>query len=103
MLKGRHAEARQNLLKLHTPAEAEIEIVQIQAQMDIDKTLNSSWWTIATKPSYRKRALLALGTTAGLQFSGILVINNYGPTVRFASTRRKKQLTQMADLCRTWI
>jgi len=95
MLNGRHEEARQNLLKLHTPEEAEIEIVQIQAQMDIDKTLNSSWWTIATKPSYRKRALLAIGTTAGIQFSGILVINNYGPTVRFVSTRMRKRLTQL--------
>ena len=94
MLKGRYEEAQRNLLKLHTPEEAAIETAQIRAQMEVDKTLKSSWWTIATKPSYRKRALLAMGTTAGIQFSGILVINNYGPTVRSVYTRIKKELTE---------
>ncbi|MCJ1366035.1 hypothetical protein MMC16_005160 [Acarospora aff. strigata] len=33
------------------------------------------------KPSYRKRTLLAVATTCSIQFSGILVINNYGTTI----------------------
>lgn len=81
MIKGRYDEAKRNLLKLHTPEEAAIEIVQIQAQMEIDKTLRSSYWAMFSKPSYRKRTLIGMATTASIQFSGILVINNYGPTI----------------------
>jgi hypothetical protein len=33
------------------------------------------------KPSYRRRAWLAIGTTGIIQCSGVLVINNYGPTL----------------------
>jgi hypothetical protein len=72
MINGRYEEARRNLLKLHTPEEAAIEIVQIQAQMEIDRTLRSSYWAMFTKPSYRKRTLIGMATTASIQFSGIL-------------------------------
>jgi hypothetical protein len=95
----RYEEARDNLLKLHTLEEATIEIAQIQGQMRIDRTLDSSYLNMFKKPSYRKRSLLAIGTTCAIQFSGILVINSwyslhalditytdftidYGPTVR---------------------
>jgi len=47
----------------------------------IYRTLGSSWVHLFKKPSYRKRAFLALGTTAIIQCSGVLVINNYGPTL----------------------
>ena len=36
---------------------------------------------ILQKPSLRKRALLTVGTTGFIQCSGILVINNYGPSL----------------------
>jgi len=57
------------------------EYYQIQRQVVIDRTLGSSWVHIWKKPSYRKRALLAIGTTGIIQCSGVLVINNYGPTL----------------------
>lgn len=78
MMHDKHEEAARNLRRLHTPEEAEEELQQISTQMAIDRTLPSSYWAMIRKPSYRKRTLLCLGTTCGIQFSGILVINNYG-------------------------
>ena len=72
----RYEEARDNLLILHTSEEANIEIAQIQGQMQIDKTLNSSYLNMFKKPSYRKRSFLAIGTTCAIQCSGALVINS---------------------------
>jgi hypothetical protein len=40
------------------PEEAAIEIAQIRAQMQIDRTLPKSYWAMFAKPSYRKRSLL---------------------------------------------
>lgn len=76
MIKDRYEEAEKVLQKLHTPEEAIIEKNQIRNQMLIDRTLPSSYIDMFKKPSYRKRSLLAIGTTCGIQFSGILVINS---------------------------
>lgn len=81
LMNERFEEAEANLKRLHTPEEAASELTQISNQMQIDRTLPSSYWAMLKKPSYRKRTLLCLGTTCGIQFSGILVINNYGPTL----------------------
>lgn len=70
MIKGRHNEARRNLLKLHTPEGAAIEIMWIQAEMEIVRTLKSSYWAMFAKLSYRKRTLIGMATTASIQFSG---------------------------------
>ncbi|OQV04830.1 hypothetical protein CLAIMM_09654 [Cladophialophora immunda] len=84
---GRDAEAERTLLKLHADPKdpsntvAKAEYYQIRKQLEIDRTLGQSWAYIAKKPSYRKRALLALLTTAITQASGALVINNYGPSL----------------------
>lgn len=72
LMHDRHEEAAANLKRLHTPHEAEIELQQIAAQMQIDRTLPSSYWIMLKKPSYRKRTLLCIGVTCGIQFSGIL-------------------------------
>lgn len=83
-LQNRGEEARQILLKLHSNKNdpnhdgAEAEYYQINKQIEIDRTLGSSWKILFTKPSYRKRAFLAIGTTGIIQCSGVLVINNYG-------------------------
>ncbi|KAK5710892.1 hypothetical protein LTR17_018642 [Elasticomyces elasticus] len=82
-LQGRDAEAEQILIKLHADARdpdnivAAAEFYQIRKQMEIDRTLGSSWMHIIKKPSYRKRAFLALGTCGIVQFSGVLVINTW--------------------------
>lgn len=75
-------EARAILDRLHSdPSDpdneyARSEFYQIQKQIAIDKALGSSWMTMFRKPSYRKRALLAMGTTFFIQCSGVLVINS---------------------------
>jgi hypothetical protein len=87
VMQGRDAEAEAVLLKLHAdPSDpnndaAKAEFYQIQKQIAIDRTLGNSWMHIIKKPSYRKRALLAIGTTGIVQCSGVLVINNYGPSL----------------------
>lgn len=73
-MQDRHEQARKVLSRLHPPAEAAIEFVQIDAQMRIDKTLPSSYRDMVMRPSYRKRLLLGCGCMAMTQFSGILVI-----------------------------
>ena len=109
-MKDRTEEAEAILLKLHAdPSDpnndfARAEFYQIQKQIAIDRTLGSSWLNMIRKPSYRKRALLTLGTTGIVQVcripqsrwlsafligktadvaqcSGVLVINNYGPSL----------------------
>lgn len=86
-MQDRTEEARIVLDRLHSdPSDPEneyarSEFYQIQKQITIDRTLDSSWITMFKRPSYRKRAFIAMGTTFFIQCSGVLVINNYGPTL----------------------
>jgi MFS family permease len=75
LINDRPEEADRVLRKLHTPEEAKVEFFQIQKQMEVDRRLPSSYVSMFTKPSYRKRTLIAIATTCSVQFSGILVIN----------------------------
>ena len=73
----RIADAERILLKLHEPEEAVIELQQIKDQVTLEKGLKSDWYSMLwKKPSYRKRSAIGFGTTAFIQFSGILVINS---------------------------
>ena len=78
---GKHEEARRILNRLHASDEAAIEYSQIDAQIRLDKHLPNSWMSMITKPSYRKRTLYAIGLACGIQFTGVLVINNYGSVI----------------------
>lgn len=86
-MQDRHDEAKAVLERLHaSPTDREHlyarrEFHQIQKQIAIDRLLPTSWAQIFKKPSYRKRAILAVSTTGIIQCSGVLVINNYGPTL----------------------
>ncbi|RAH54477.1 sugar transporter family protein [Aspergillus piperis CBS 112811] len=60
---------------------AQEEFNQIQSQLSYEATLPSSWKSIATVPHYRKRAWIGFLTMFAGQFTGTLVINNYGPTL----------------------
>jgi len=81
-MKSRFEEAERILLQLHACSSdsnndaARAEFYQIRKQIEIDQKLGSSWAHLFRKPSYRKRALLAMGTTAAVQTSGVLVINS---------------------------
>lgn len=97
MMQDRASEAKEILLRLHLdPTDpnndaAHAEFYQIQKQIAIDKTLGNTWWHILKKPSYRKRALIGCGITVMTPFSGIYVINVYGPTLyrllQFSTTK----------------
>lgn len=80
-IRGRGDEAETVLRRLHTPAEAAVELIQIRRQMEIERELPNSYWAIITTPSYRKRALMAAGTTLSVQLAAPLMMNNYGPTL----------------------
>jgi MFS family permease len=87
LTQGRVEEAKKILDRLHSdPTDpdntfARAEFYQIQKQVVIDKTLDSSWIHMFKKPSYRKRCFLCLGTTFTVSCSGVLVINsNSTPT-----------------------
>jgi len=86
-MKDRMDEARVILDRLHSNSSdpsneyARSEFYQIRKQIILDRTLDSSWVGMFKKPSYRKRAFLAMGLTFFVQCSGVLVINNYGPTL----------------------
>ncbi|KIY02796.1 uncharacterized protein Z520_01261 [Fonsecaea multimorphosa CBS 102226] len=87
ILKDRVEEAQKVLERLHhRPGDPDLsfartELYQIRKQIAIDRTLPSSWIDMFRKPSYRKRTLFALGTIGIVQCSGVLVINNYGPSL----------------------
>lgn len=72
LMNDRHDEASRVLHRLHTKEEADIELLQIHNQVIIDRTLRSSYWSLFTKPSYRKRVLLGCGTWTFIQFTGPL-------------------------------
>lgn len=76
MMNDRHEEAKRVLARIHTPEEAEVEAVQIQQSVEVDRRLESSWWSMVAKKSYRKRTILAVGMALSIHTSGILVVNN---------------------------
>jgi MFS family permease len=78
VMQDRIEEAQTILNKLHSdPSDpdntfARAEFYQIQKQIAIDRTLPSSWYHMFKRPSYRKRAFYAMGTTFFIQCSGVL-------------------------------
>jgi MFS family permease len=82
ILQSREAEAEVILNRLHSDKDdsdntyARAEYYQIIKQIGIDRALGNSWWHMIKKPSYRKRALIAMAVTFFIQSSGDLVINS---------------------------
>ncbi|KIW29427.1 uncharacterized protein PV07_05242 [Cladophialophora immunda] len=81
LMKGKADLAEKTLRRLHTAEEAAVELLQISAAIEVDRLLDSSWISMIKKPAYRKRALFIVGVVLGVESSGVLVINNYGPTI----------------------
>lgn len=81
-LKGREQEAEEVLKRLHKHHSdpngdlARAEFFQIQQQIELDSRLDNSWYRLFTKPSYRKRAGLAMLTMFTTQTSGVLLITS---------------------------
>lgn len=54
------------------------EYNQIRKQVDLDRTLDSSWKHMFRKPSYRRRCLLVMAYAFLGESTAMLVITNYG-------------------------
>lgn len=72
LMNDRYEDAAAILKRLHTEEEAAVELAQISRQVRIDKTLESSYWSLIKRPSYRKRAIMSFLIPAGIQLSGPL-------------------------------
>ncbi|ORY17254.1 general substrate transporter [Clohesyomyces aquaticus] len=87
LMKGKIEEAREIVYRLHKvkgdPDQefARSEFYQMQKQTELDRTLEPGWWAMFTKKGYRRRTALAMGFAFIGQSTGVLVINNYGPTL----------------------
>jgi MFS family permease len=87
LMVGRVGEAREIVMKIHfvkgDPDQeyARGEFYQMQKQTELDQTLNPTWKQMFTRPSYRKRIILACGFAFVGQSTAVLVINNYGPLI----------------------
>ena len=83
LMKGKTEEAWQVISDLHAdPTDpdqeyARGEFYQMQKQTELDRTLNPTWKQMFQKPSYRKRAIMAIVFAFIGQSTAILVMNNY--------------------------
>jgi MFS family permease len=83
LMKGRTEEAWKVVSELHTNPNdpdqeyARGEFYQMQKQTEMDRTLNPTWKQMFVKPSYRKRAIMAIVFAFVGQSTAILVVNNY--------------------------
>ena len=55
---------------------ARAEFYQMKKQMEIDSRLDSSWRFMWTRPSYRKRSMIACGVLSSIYSSGTLTITS---------------------------
>ena len=104
IMHDRVEEAQAILERLHTTSKdtdneyAVAEFYQIQKQVVIDRTLGNSWMHMFKKPSYRRRAFLAIATTGIIQCSGVLVINSTSlslpPSISTIISKKKKLTTE---------
>lgn len=84
-MKGRENDAEHALKRLYKhpsdPSDdlARAEFFQIREQIELDSHLDNSWYRLFTKPSYRKRAGLAMLTMFTTQTSGVLLITSKLP------------------------
>ncbi|KAK5096994.1 hypothetical protein LTR70_002203 [Exophiala xenobiotica] len=87
LMKGRVEEARAITYKLHhmksDPDDefARGEFYQMAKQAEVDRKLDPGWLEMFRRPSYRKRVTLAMTFAFIGQSTGVLVLNNYGPTI----------------------
>lgn len=107
-LKGRREEAKSVVLKLHaTPHEhsqtfAEMELLEMDKQIEIERSLESSWLTILKRPSYRKRFLLSSFMVFTIQATGSQVLSIYATIIyRNLGYSEKKTLLLQAAIYAT--
>jgi MFS family permease len=83
LLKGKVEKAWEIMSKLHSDAIDENQVYvkeeffQMKTQLEFERTLDSSWRRLFTKPSYRKRAAMACLVIFLAQSTGVLVAAAY--------------------------
>lgn len=96
LMNDRREEAANVLKKLHTPEEAQVELLQIERQVKIDRTLPSSYLALVKNPSYRKRAILSFGTVACIQMTGPL--GEPHPSLPYSVSRISQLTTPLTSI-----
>jgi MFS family permease len=87
LMHGRVDEAREIVYRLHRMPNdpdqeyARAEFYQMSKQAELDRTLDPGWLELFRRPSYRKRIAMGCGFAFIGQSTGVLVLNNYGPTI----------------------
>lgn len=87
LLKGCRDEAREVVLKLHaTPHDhshqfAELELYQMERQIELERTLESSWLALLKRPSYRKRMMMSVFLVFTIQATGSQILIIYGSII----------------------
>ncbi|OQV03670.1 hypothetical protein CLAIMM_08686 [Cladophialophora immunda] len=76
ILRGLHADPNDP-----TDEFAKREFYQIHEQIQFDRSQDTSWKLIFTRPSYRKRALISAMLSFSIMSAGLIVIQNYGVTL----------------------
>lgn len=85
--KDRHDQAWSILQRLHRTSDdpnsyyARTEFIQMKAQFDLERSLDSSWRILISRKSYRKRALIACALLSFLYSSGTLSISSTLPNI----------------------
>lgn len=83
LMNDRHEQAWKIISTLHqNPADldqefARREFYQMQQQASFDHTMDNSWLSLFKKPSYRRRAVMAIAFAIISQSTAVLVIQNY--------------------------
>ncbi|KIX98596.1 uncharacterized protein Z520_05897 [Fonsecaea multimorphosa CBS 102226] len=104
LMKGKEGEARNIIRKLHSSSGdtrfAEIEAFQMKKQIELDRTLPSSWAEIFRRPSLRKRMLMTVFVVFSVLSSGNLTIVLYATQLYEALgfDALKQQLLQAGQL-----
>lgn len=87
LMVGRDAEAKAIIYDIHQSSKdhsqtfAEREFYQMERQIELDKRLKASFREMFTRPSYRKRTIIALSFGFFNQSTGILVVGSYGALI----------------------
>jgi MFS family permease len=108
LMTDKHDEAWKVIEKLHgDPNDPENEVArsefyQMHQQISFDRTVDSSWKHMFTKPSYRKRSIYAMAFTFFTQSTAVLVITNYVSAIK-APLFQRLTLSGTNILRRPWI
>lgn len=110
LMKGREEEAEKVVRQFHSVADdtehqfVDTEMFQMRKQIELDRTLPSSWMDIFKRPSYRKRLVMAIYLTFSIQATGSQVMAIYATTIfkNLGYSTAKQLLLQAGIFAMSW-